>query len=136
MNLRKNIYQSVRPYWLLVVLLLTAPFVLYIVAQILPIGDDFSYFTASIPRVSMTASFLLGHGGALLMPCLDITWKCTVSFFLYSITSSSIAFISSIPLLFPFFFVACSEVGQLSTQLLFFSISVRLCWVLSSIPTA
>jgi len=50
MNLRKNIYQSVRPYWLLVVLLLTAPFVLYIVAQILPIGDDFSYFTASYPK--------------------------------------------------------------------------------------
>ena len=50
MNLRKNFYQSVRPYWLLVVLLLTAPFALYIVAQILPIGDDFSYFTAPYPK--------------------------------------------------------------------------------------
>lgn len=50
MTSRNNIYQSVRPYWLLVVLLLTAPSVLYIVVQILPIGDDFSYFTAPYPK--------------------------------------------------------------------------------------
>ena len=50
MKPRKNVYQSVRAYWLLFLLLLTAPLALYIVAQILPIGDDFSYFTAPYPK--------------------------------------------------------------------------------------
>ena len=121
MNLRKNIYQSVRPYWLLVVLLLTAPFVLYIVAQILPIGDDFSYFTASYPKSLHDRLFPFGSW-----------WRPFDALLGHYLEMHSQLF----PLLFPFFFVACSEVGQLSTQLLFFSISVRLCWVLSSIPTA
>lgn len=38
--------QWMRQYWLLVLLVVTAPLALYMVVQIMPVGDDFSYFTA------------------------------------------------------------------------------------------
>lgn len=37
-------------YWLLIIIVLTAPLALYMVVQIMPVGDDFIYFTAPYPK--------------------------------------------------------------------------------------
>ena len=37
-------------YWLLIIIVLTAPLALYMVVQLMPVGDDFIYFTAPYPK--------------------------------------------------------------------------------------